>query len=254
MKDTVHLTFLLFVGLFFNGSTVWAFHPLVTDDTGTLGMGKFQYELSPECACDKEKGIKTKEFSVNNALTFGVSNMMDIAIAVPYLYRKEENSEAFDERGFSDLELGFKYRFYEGNRLKVAIRPSIIIPTGDEKKGLGSGRVGAKFFLLVDKELEKVTAFFNLGYIRNENKIGERKDLWHISLAGEYRFTEALKVVGNIGTERNPEKDTSTHPVFLIGGVVYSLSDKFDLSAGIKRGLTRPETDRSMTVGMTLRF
>lgn len=254
MNSKAHLSILLFLGVFFNGLTVCAFHPLVTDDTGTLGMGRFQYELSVDCAQDKGKGVRTKELSVNNTFTYGPLNVMDIAIAVPYLYLKEENGETFDHRGFSDVEIVLKYRFYEEHGLRLALRPSIIVPTGNEKKGLGSGRVGGKVFLLADKELGKITGFFNLGYIRNGNSVGERKDLWHVSMAGGYGVSEKLKVVGNVGVERNPEKGASVPKIFLIGGVVYSLSQEHDLSAALKRGLTRPERTGSITAGITFRF
>lgn len=248
-----------FLALFFIISTfaispLFAYHPLITDDTGTQGKGRYQYEFQLEYGYDEEEDIKTKELSVNNTLTYGLSDNLDMGIGLPYLYWKEENSESIDEDGFSDIEFGLKYRFYEGDGLKIAIKPSISIPTGDEERGLGAGRAGGKVFLIIDKEFKNVTLFFNAGYLRNENKIGERKNLWHISLAGEYRLSEAFKAVANVGIEQNPEKDSSEEPVFLIVGAVYSLSDSLDLSAGIKTGLTSVETDLSLMGGITWRF
>lgn len=45
----------------------------------------------------------------------------------------------------------------------------------------------------------------NLGYKRNENKVDEIEDLWHVSLPGEMKISRALRVVSNIGMEKNPE-------------------------------------------------
>ncbi len=261
------ISFFLF-SFIFSLSPSYAYHPLITDDTGTQGRGRYQYEFQVEYGHDKEEGIKTKELSVNNTLTYGLTDNIDIGIGIPFVYWKEEDGESIDESGFSDIELQLKYRFYEAEGLKVAIKPSITMPTGDEERGLGTGRVTGRLFLILDKEFKDLTIFFNAGYIRNENRIDERKDLWHFSLAGEYRIEEHLKVVGNIGMEKNPDRNQNEEPAFLIAGAVYSFrartedklqsvnhdSEVLDLSLGIKTGLTGPETDLSLLAGITLRF
>ncbi|MCX7793960.1 MAG: transporter [Thermodesulfovibrionales bacterium] len=231
-----------------------AYHPLITDDTGTQGSGRFQYEFQVEYGSDKEDGIKTEEFTLNNTLTYGLTDNIDISIAVPYIYWKEENGQTIDEEGFSDLELGIKYRFYEREGLKIAIKTSITIPSGDEERGLGTGRFTGKAFLIIDREFKDLTLFFNAGYIRNENRIGERENLWHLSVAGEYRLREDFKIAANAGVEENPDSTSDEKPAFLLGGIVYSVTDTFDLSGGIKAGLTEPETDLSLLAGITLRF
>lgn len=233
---------------------LYAYHPLITDDTGTQGKGRFQYEFNVEYGHDNEAGIKTEELSINNTLTYGITDSIDIAMGIPYLYWKEYNSEKLDEEGISDIEINVKYRFLESEALKIAIKPSITIPSGDEKRGLGTGDIAGKIFLIIDKELKDITLFFNGGYIRNNNKIDERKDLWHISLAGEYKLKEDFKIVANIGMERNPDRTSNKNPAFGIVGFVYSLSDAFDIDGGIKTGLNNVETDLSLLAGITLRF
>lgn len=250
-----HIFFSLFLLIsILNLSPLYAYHPLITDDTGTQGKGRYQYEFQLEYGYDREEGIKTEELSLNNTLTYGLTDNLDIGIGAPYIYWKEEDGESIDESGFSDIELGLKYRFYELKGFKAAIKPSITIPSGDEKRGLGSGRVTGRLFLILDKEFEDFTLFFNAGYIRNENSVDERKNLWHLSLAGEYRIKEELKIVGNIGMEKAPDKTADEELAFLIGGAVYSLSEVFDLSGGIKAGLTKTETDLSLMAGITWRF
>ncbi len=244
----------LFLTLVLKVTTASAYHPLITDDTGTQGKGRFQYEFNVEYGYDKEAGIKTEELTVNNTLTYGITDTIDLAIGIPYAYWKEEDGGSIDEDGLSDIELAVKYRFYEAERLRLALKPSITIPSGDSNRGLGTGRVTGRLFLIVDKEFEDFTLFFNVGYIRNENKVGERSDLWHISLAGEYKIKEALKIALNTGVERNPEPDSNTSPAFLLGGLVYSVTEAFDLSAAIKAGLNKPETDWAGLAGITLRF
>lgn len=254
MRFRVLLISIFIFSLILYLSPAYAYHPLITDDTGTQGKGRYQYEFQLEYGYDKEEGIKSKELSVNNTLTYGLTDNLDIGIGAPYIYWKEEDGESIHESGFSDIELGLKYRFYEFKGFNAALKPSITIPSGDEKRGLGSGRVTGRLFLILDKEFEDFTLFFNAGYIRNENRIDERKNLWHLSLAGEYRIKEELKIVGNIGMEKAPDRTSDKEPAFLIAGAVYSLSEVFDLSGGVKTGLTTPETDLSFMAGSTLRF
>ena len=46
---------LIFVALLLIACPSWAAHPLITDDTGTQGKGKFQLELNGQYDWDKEK-------------------------------------------------------------------------------------------------------------------------------------------------------------------------------------------------------
>lgn len=94
----------------------------------------------------------------------------------------------------------------------------------------------------------------NLGYKRNENKINETKDLWHASLAGEVEVIKNLKAVANIGVERNPEEESTTHPAFILGGFIYSFMEQLDVDLGIKAGLNKAEKDYILLVGLTYRF
>jgi hypothetical protein len=63
-----------------------------------------------------------------------------------------------------------------------------------------------------------------------------------------------LKLVGNIGIERNPEKASSRHPAFILGGLIYSISENIDVDFGVKGGLNKPETDFTLLSGIAFRF
>ena len=147
-----------------------------------------------------------------------------------------------------------KWRFYEKDGLGIAIKPGITLPTGNEKKGLGTGKVTYSLHFIATKEFHPLEFHVNLGYIRNENKIDERKDIWHASLAMEVEVIKNLEIVGNIGVERNRDKTSKTPPAFLIGGVVYTLHKNFDLDFGVKTGLNKPETDITFLAGLTFKF
>lgn len=247
------------VGLLWSG---WAFaaHPLITDDTGTQGKGKFQAEVNSEFRYDKEteEGVTTKETGgeVATVLSYGVTDNIDIVLCFPYQWFKikEDREVISKENGISDISLEVKWRFFEKDGLSFALKPGITLPTGDEKKGLGIGKVTYSMFFITTKEMKPWAYHLNLGYIRNENKVDERRDIWHGSLASEVEVIKDLRAVANIGIERNPERASDTHPAFILGGLIYSVSENFDIDFGIKRGLNKPETDYAILFGIAFRF
>ncbi|MGV8057062.1 MAG: transporter [Smithellaceae bacterium] len=238
----------------------WAAHPLITDDTGTQGKGKFQLELNGKYDSKKENvngvSVQTTGGQVTATLSYGIVENIDLVLSIPYQWGKTEENEAntYDEKGFSDTVLEAKWRFFKKKGYSLALKPGIIIPTGNDEKGLGTGRVGGHLFLIGSKELGTWAFHANLGYIRNENKADEQKNLWHASLATTWEVVKNLKLVGNIGIERNPDDNAKSDPAFLIGGVIYSVAENIDLDCGAKYGLNSSETDLSLMAGIAIRF
>lgn len=189
-------------------------------------------------------------------LSYGITDNVDIVFGMPYQWFKvkEDGEVTSKEDGISDMSLEIKWRFYEKDGLSLALKPGITLPTGDDDKGLGQGRATYSLFLITTKEIEPVVLHLNLGYVRNENKLDERNDIWHVSLAGETEVVKDLKVVANIGAERNPDKTSNTHPAFILGGLIYSITENFDIDVGIKAGLNKPETDLTFLAGIAWRF
>jgi len=240
-------------------------HPLITDDTGTQGMGKFQLELNSEFSSDKEtvNGVTTKQTGgeVAAILSYGLTETADIVLGMPYQWMKvrEEGEVTSEEDGISDISLEFKWRFYEKDGLSLALKPGLTFPAGDEEKGLGNGNVSYSFMFITTKEIEQWAFHFNVGYMHNEFRIQEdedsnRKNLWHASLASAVQVAEDLQFVTNIGVEKNPDKESNTHPAFILGGVIYSATENFDIDLGVKGGFNNPETDLTVLAGTALRF
>jgi hypothetical protein len=238
----------------------WAAHPLITDDTGTQGKGKFQLELNGQYDWDKE----TKEDEAVNStggqaaaiLSYGIADNVDLILSVPYLWGKAEVNEitVYDEKGIGDAVLETKLRLLEKNGFSLALKPGISFTTGNDEKGLGAGQLGGHLFLIASQELGAWAFHGNLGYIRNENKTDERKDIWHASIAATWEVVKNLKLAANIGIERNPDTDANNDPAFLIGGIIYSMKENLDVDFGVKCGLTKSEKDISVLAGITFRF
>ena len=238
----------------------WAAHPLITDDTGTQGKGKFQVEVNGEYDTDRENtgGVSEKETGgqIATTLSYGIVDGADFVLGIPYQWCrvKEDGVVVSNEDGFSDMTLEIKWWFYEKDGLSLALKPGVVIPTGDEERGLGAGKVGYSAFFVATKETDSWAFHVNIGYKRNENKVDERSDVWHASVAAVLALTKEFKAVANIGIEKTPDEGSNTDPAFVIGGFIYSVTENFDLDFGVKGGLTATETDLSLMVGTTFRF
>jgi len=235
--------------------TAFAAHPLITDDTGTQGKGKFQFELNGEYRHESEDGATDNTTAVAGMLSYGATDKLDIVLGIPYQsIRTKDSGDTNSEDGISDVSIELKWRFYDSDGLSFALKPGTTFPTGDEGKGLGAGKMTYSMFFIATKEIKPWAVHLNLGYIRNENNGDERKNLWHASVAGEVEVMKNLKVVGNIGIQRNTDRTVDIHPAFILGGVIYSITENFDIDFGIKGGLTKPEANYRVLTGITWRF
>lgn len=255
----------------FSAATSFAAHPLVTDDTGTQGKGKFQLEVNSEFTYDKERVFdedagehvteKTTGGELATVLSYGITDNLDIVLGLPYQWNKVKKggTAESDVDGISDISLEAKWRVFEQNGLSFALKPGITLPTGDENKGLGNGRASYGLVFITTKKIEPWAFHLNIGYTHNEYKLradkeANRKGIWHVSLASEVEVVKDLKVVANIGTERNSDRTSNTHPAFILGGLIYSITENLDIDVGVKGGLNKPETDTTILAGMALRF
>lgn len=257
MKKRFTSVFLMvFMAIFIYSQSLYAAHPLITDDAGTMGKGKSQIEFNIEYSRHKEGGVKENITDLGATLTYGLTDNADFVLTLPYQrIRVKAEGETFKEDGISDISLELKWRFYEKKDVcSLALKPVLTLPTGDDDKGLGNGRATYGLYFIASKEIDPLALHLNLGYIRNENKFDDRKDLWHISLASELEVMKELKLVANIGMERNPDKESNTHPAFILGGLIYSISEKIDIDFGVKAGLNKAEADYAVLAGLSYRF
>ncbi len=250
----------------------WAAHPLITDDTGTQGKGKFQLELTGQYDWDDEddEDVSVKYTGVEAAatLSFGILDNVDLVLGLSYLWGKEAEKgterrlfcdikyeeTTYKEDGIGDAGLEVKWQLFKKNGFSMALKPGISFPTGDEDRGLGTGKIGGQIFLIASREVEPFAFHANLGYIRNENDADEREDIWHASLAATCEVVKDLSLVANVGIERNLDDTADNDPVFFVGGIIYSVTENFDVDLGVKVGLNNPETDISALAGLAFRF
>jgi hypothetical protein len=241
-------------------AAAWATHPLITDDAETQGKGKFQLEINGQYDHGQElvagASLKERGGKATSILTYGLAERSDIILTVPYQWDKVRVNDVTisDQKGISDSTLEVKWRFFDKEGLSLSLKPGLIIPTGNDDRSLGSGKVGYTSFFILTREREPWEFHLNLGYKRNENTSDQRKDIWHASVAAVREVSKKLKVVADSGIESNEDKSSNTSHAFLLGGVIYSVTENFDIDFGVKAGLNKAEIDHSLLAGITYKF
>ena len=257
---------LLALTLFFGiAGTSIAAHPLVTDDTGTQGKGKFQFELNGEFRRDRkyQDGILIREDDGESAaaLAAGAIDDVDVIVSFPWAYSRirEDGTLISDGSGFGDIKLELKWRFFAREGFSLAAKPGFTVPTGAEEKGFGNGRASYGLTFIIVQGWEGAFVSANGAYIRNGFKLDvdrqtNRSEIWQANLAAGVDVAKDLKAVANIGTMTNEDRTSSQWPAFLLAGVIYSVTDNFDIDLGVKRGLNRSEPIFAVLSGIAWRF
>ena len=235
-------------------------HPLITDDTGTQGKGKAQIELTGQYDHDDKEGVESKNWEAKAALSYGLFDSLDLVLETPYSWTSTKDSEeTVRNDGPADLSFSMKWRIFEREGLSFALKPSVTIPTGDEDKGLGIGRSSYGITTIATYAKDPWAFHLNLGITHNDYKLqvdedANRRDIWSASFATELQVAKRLKLVANVGVERNPDVESNMRPAFVLGGVICSLTEDIDIDAGVKWGINGPEPDISFLAGLAFRF
>jgi hypothetical protein len=242
--------------------------PLITDDTGTVLPGHAEVELNGGYAYDKESdngvSTRTEAFDGEMKINTGITKDLGVSLAVPYLFServREDGQLAGTNDGFGDMTLELKYRFFEREGLSLAVKPTLLLPTGKYSTGLSDGRWGFGGAIIATKEFSegKYLIHANLGYEHHSfrtdtQKEENRSDLWSGSLAGEAQVAKGLTLVADFGLATTQDKATSELCSYGLIGARYEVSEFLDVNAGVKVGLTKPEDDLALLYGAVLKF
>jgi hypothetical protein len=230
-------------------------HPLITEDTGTQGRGNWQLDLTAEFGHEEAADTDDHAGDFATVLTYGLRDNLDLLLTLPYSHMESVTSGVKTTlHGLGDIGLDAKWRFFDEGRVSVALKAGVTFPSGDETDGLGAGKSNFSVNLVTSFEMGPSSYHIHLGHIRNRNVHGERDVIQHASLALTREVMEKLKLVVDLGSFTAADRSFDENTNFLTLGAIYSVSEDFDIDIGVKRGLTRPETDTTLLLGIALRF
>lgn len=142
--------------------------PVVAEEPGPIADNSFLIEE----AYNQEEGViqyiqafqyshQTKEWLYTFTQEIPFPNQThQLSYVIPVAYTGDPDGE----RGIGDILLNYRYQLVANDTLAIAPRISVIAPTGDEKKGLGTGATGYQVNLPVSLLLnDKWITHWNLG-------------------------------------------------------------------------------------------
>ena len=266
-QSALHTAAITLLFVLLTAGSAMAGPPLVTDDAGTVEVGKVEIELNGSSPYDKETnfGVTNRSNSADAEMKIstGLHKILGISLAVPYTISgrvMEDDRLVAKSDGFGDMTVELKYAFAELTGINSAIKPSIIMPTGRYSAGLSEGRWQFGATLIASKEFDegKYALHVNAGYEHHSYRTdavreSTRSNLWSCSIAGEAELMEGLTVVVDYGLATTADRFTAELSAYVLTGARYQINDHLDVNAGIKLGLTKPEDDFSVMYGLVLK-
>lgn len=249
----------IYLAVLMAGTAVPAFaeHPLITDDAGTQGKGKAQLELVAEYDRAEHHGAVERTFvgPTMPVLSIGLRDDVDVVSGISYQHTTVEDAGSRVTRsGAGDFALDVKWRFYERGGLGLALKPGLSLPTGDHEKGLGAGKSTQRLFFIATREAGPWAFHYNLGYTRNANRAGDREALWHASAAAARVVVKDLKATANVGVDTDTDPASRRTPAYILGGFVYTVSERLALDIGARRSFNVAGTAYAVLGGVTIRL
>lgn len=233
----------------------FAAHPLTTEDTGTQGRNHVQMEFAAEYGRDKAAGVEENATDVAAVFAYGLRDDLDLLLTLPYArVETRENGATTTVDGLGDVGLDAKWRFFEDEHLSLALKTGVSFASGDETQGLGAGKSNLGVSLVASYEMAEWGCHLQLGHFRNRNVHDEREAVQHVSAAVTRMVTDRLMLAAEFGNVSTADRAVGEDTRFMTLGAVYGVREDFDIDIGLKRGLSDPETDTTLQVGMALRF
>lgn len=166
---------------------------------------------------------------------YGVAPDVHLHIIAPYVFNRPEGG--LSQRGYGDTELGIKYRFVRETETRpmVGAFPILLLPSGNESRGLGNGHAQLLLPLWVQKRWGKWQSYGGGGYWI-DNAPGA-KNHWFYGWQVQKDLTEHLTLGGELfhSTEAVAGEGSSTG--FNLGGY-YSFDEHNHLLFSAGEGLT----------------
>lgn len=219
-----------------------AAHPLITEDTGTQGAGRYQLEVFAEQLEDR---ATRRDIDVwTGTLSYGIGETADVQVGAPFYHNGSD--------GVGDTALNLKWRFFERNAWSLALKPGITVPTGDESDGHGTGKLTWGSLIIFSYAPGAIAVHAHAGYWRNENKLGERESLRQLAAAATYRIGN-VRFVGELTRETNPVPGGGTVRYSTIGAI-WAMTRDVDLGIGWRDGNGSAPVDDALLLGATVRW
>jgi hypothetical protein len=188
--------------------------PFKTDDPQPVDLHHWEFYLASQQQFAKYEATATLP---HIEINFGAFRNVQIHLVAPMGYVRTEDRRAY---GYSDTEIGVKYRFIEesDHSPQIGIFPMVEVPTGDKARQLGQGRVQAYLPIWFQKSWGKFTTYGGGGFWYNPGS--ENRNWVFAGWQAQYDFSDVLTLGGELYSHSADKVDAESGAGFSVGGFI----------------------------------
>jgi hypothetical protein len=194
------------------------------------------------------------EQSLPVALRFAASSRVLVELDLDAV-KSETDETGLRMTGIGDTRLGIQVVALKDTKEHPALAFAyyIKLPSADEGKGLGTGRIDHKVMMLLSKKFGQTDMDINVAYLNvGREDSSRRASGGQGAISFAYEFKNNLGVEGELSGES--VDDVQPRGIFALGALTYKVNRRLRLDGGMRFGLN-PEAPRTgvfagMTVGV----
>ncbi len=188
--------------------------PFKTDDPQPVDHLHWEFYIASE---QQFKRHETTATCPHFELNYGVVPNVQLHLVAPLGYVHTVEGTYY---GYSDTELGVKYRFVDetGTVPQVGVFPLIEIPTGNEGEQLGSGKVQAYIPAWIQKSWGRLTTYAGGGFWYNPG-VGQKNWTfggWEV----QYDFSDVVTLGAELYYQSADNQEAQSSGGFNFGGFI----------------------------------
>jgi hypothetical protein len=189
--------------------------PFKTDDPQPVDFLHWEFYIASEQQFTK---YETNATYPHVEINYGAIPDVQLHIVAPIGYVHTAEGTHY---GYSDTEVGLKYRFVEEteSQPQIGIFPLIEIPTGSENNQLGNGNIQAYVPFWIQKSWGKLTTYGGGGIWYNPGP--DRKNWEFAGWEIQYDFSGLLTLGGELTYQTAETQDSESGTGFNLGGFVH---------------------------------
>ena len=191
---------------------------------------------------------------------YGILDWIETDIVFALLYLKPDSGPS--EVGFGDMLVFSKIKILGDDGLfnkeeflpEIVLEPSVLISTGGEDKGLGTGNIELGLLLAIEKHFWKLAGRANIGYLASSDPSFDENfedRFFYGAQADVPLFTERLR----FGTELTGEFGENVGAsLFSLTGFIFEITENIVFDTGVELGLKDAGSAVRAIVGITFGF
>lgn len=188
--------------------------PFKTDDPQPVDFSQWEFYLASQQQFFREE---TNATSPHLEFNYGILPEVQVHIVLPFGYSHSISGTRF---GYSDTEIGVKYRFMDETESspQFGVFPLIEVPTGNENKQLGNGATQLFLPVWIQKSWGKLQTYGGGGFWYNPGI--DQKNWEFAGWEVQYDFSSILTLGGELSYQTPDVQNSPSSTGFNVGGYI----------------------------------